>query len=163
MMTRYLLAAAAVWACSAAGCCSKNGYILRGDWSFELNRVPFLASNGPTYQSSECGDCTAVDSQCAPACAHGAACDGPRGATRAIPHRCQHHGAPYHEGPVGDEMHPPMPEPPPPAHAAHARFHPVPTRPVFEPDYGPDYGPVLAAPVETNRVSTAGWRSKAGG
>jgi hypothetical protein len=60
----------------------------------------------------------------------------------------------YDEFSEGDGRHPA--EPPQPTAAAQTRFHPVPTKPVFEPEYGPE----LLEPVRPAATSNAGWKSK---
>src|SRR5262245_34305684 len=90
---------AAVAILSATGCCcNRKGLVLRGDWSIELNRVPHMLSNGPTYGGDSCY-----------VCGNGGGWDG-------------------------GQMEPPPQQPTP---AAQSRFHPVPTRPVLEPQGGP--------------------------
>jgi hypothetical protein len=35
------------------GCCNPRGFIVRGDWSLELNRVPWLAGHGAVYENCD--------------------------------------------------------------------------------------------------------------
>ena len=43
---------------ASSGCCLRKGFILKGDWSLELNRLPHLAGHGDKYEceSAACGD-----------------------------------------------------------------------------------------------------------
>jgi hypothetical protein len=126
--------AALVLSSLAGGCCcrTRKGIVLRGDWSLELNRVPHMQSNGPTYS----GDCSApMPCGCADGSCHGGVPSGgyevldgsgyPGGAGGA--------GGSGGHGGGGAEGGLPMPTPPQPTPAAQSRFHPVPTRPAFEP------------------------------
>lgn len=150
----------------ATGCscnCCRKGIVLRGDWSLELNRVPHLASNGPTYQ----GDCDAccdfgcaenipggcIDG-CTSGCSHGGAADGSGGRAGLSHRRGSECYDEFSEGEGGHGGH--MPEPPQPTPAAQSRFHPVPTKPVFEPEYGPE----LLEPVRPAAAANAAWKSK---
>ncbi len=129
--------------------------MLRGDWSLEFNRVPHMKSNGPQYQA-DCDDCVSCEATCEETCgcANGCIAEGCVGGSA-----CRMHGGGYasnssggpgfgggasypadrgvhaggmHGGFRGEEGgH--MPPPPDPTPAANTRFHPVPTRPVFEP------------------------------
>jgi len=119
----------------AGGCCcrTKKGIVLRGDWSLELNRVPHMQSNGPTYS----GDCSApLPCGCTDGCCHGGAAssgyevlDG-SGYPGGSGGRGGGGAGGYGPGADGGL---PMPTPPQPTPAAQSRFQPVPTRPAFEP------------------------------
>lgn len=144
MRQRFVaLLAVAVVSASAVGCCcqTKKGFVFRGDWSLEMNRVPHMSSNGPQYQA-DCCDAGYCEESCG--CPSGCT-DGCVGGA------CGHHGSDAsasYGGPgfargaryMGDGMHAGyvdgegrhMPPPPNPTPAANTRFHPVPTRPVFE-------------------------------
>lgn len=95
------------------GCCyrPRHGVVVRGDWSLELNRVPWLVN-----RTQSLGEYSVPQDGCP---AHGAPV-GPA----AGPGRCWQCGrllgcgAGEAEGEAGDQ--------------AHSRFHPVPTRPVFQ-------------------------------
>ena len=94
MIRRGLLALIAMVSV-AAGCCPiRKGVVLRGDWSLELNRVPWR---------------TGCDSSCYESSGDGCTAGRVRGGATSI-----------------EEI--PTPSP---SGAAHARFHAVPTRPVF--------------------------------
>jgi len=120
---------------SVGCCCQRKGIVLRGDWSLELNRVPHMRSNGPTYSGDACtAEC---DEYSCTSCDDGS-CVGCRGAGRAG----GRHGGDYYEnvpggagGSGGLDGGAQMPAPPQPTPAAQSRFHPVPTRPVFEPQH----------------------------
>lgn len=137
--SRRLWALVILAALASGGCCcfQRKGLVLRGDWSLELNRVPHMTSNGPTYGGDCCSTgcvttCTATSgSGC-----HCSACMNGYGGGGYDP---AGGGAGYGQGGEG------MPVPPEPSPAAQSRFHPVPTRPVFEPQ-GAAYGPELAGP-----------------
>jgi len=158
-----LLAVVVLTAAFATGCscsCCRKGIVLRGDWSLEMNRVQNLKTNSPQYSGDcdACGDfgCTeGMPSGCADGCTsdctHGAMLGG--GGCRAglSNHRGSEHYNGYHEGAGGH-----MPEPPQPTAAAQTRFHPVPTKPVFEPDYGPE----LLEPEQPTASSNGAWKSK---
>ncbi|MBL9081701.1 MAG: hypothetical protein JNK76_07845 [Planctomycetales bacterium] len=135
-------------AASLGCCCQRKGLVLRGDWSLELNRVPHMRSNGPTY-SGDCAapaGCTSTSctcGQCLSAADSGAEyyesyADGSGyGHGGMLPGRVGHGGF---EGGAGHES---LQDPTPPA---LARFHPVPTRPVFEPQ-AVAYAPEIGAPA----------------
>jgi hypothetical protein len=54
--------------CGLGGCCRlRKGFVLRGDWSIELNRVPHLASHGPCYACTGCQGCAAEGAATTPA------------------------------------------------------------------------------------------------
>lgn len=153
----FVLAVAAVIFSSTVGCCCRKGkgVVLRGDWSLEFNRVPHMKSNGPQYQA-DCDDCVSCEATCeetcgcandciAEGCVGGSACrmhgggyalngsGGPGfGGGANYPADRGVHAGGMHGGFRGEEGgH--MPPPPDPTPAANTRFHPVPTRPVFEP------------------------------
>lgn len=118
---------------SAGCCCQRKGIVLRGDWSLELNRVPHMRSNGPTYSGDACT--TSCEEYSCTSCDDGS-CIGCRSGGRAG----GMHGADCYEsvpggagGSRGHDAGSQMPAPPQPTPAAQSRFHPVPTRPVFEP------------------------------
>ena len=198
---------------TGCSCCAKKGFVMRGDWSLEFNRVPHMKSNGPTYD----GDCTTGCCEslgCAEGCSacdlsSGANADGAAfcrngrcgrgrdigavyadaaadGAGHApLGDRFQHGGPPGdgdmhgrggrlrgrlgHEGMLGDAT----PLPPEPTPAAATRFHPVPTRPVFEPFAAADSGPAAVeefseqsplAPrvAASGRRNSVAWRTPSG-
>lgn len=114
-----------------------HGFILRGDWSLELNRAGWLdcrttgcQESGPsclgttaTPQLDSCGDARLGT---------GSACGRPTLAARGLARLRQCYGcrvASYRGGPVAEGQS-----------LSHARFHPVPTRPVFTPWDCPDGG-----------------------
>jgi hypothetical protein len=151
-----VVAVAAIVCMSAVGCCCRKGkgIVLRGDWSLEFNRVPHMKSNGPQYQA-DCDDCVSCEATCeetcgcadgcvAGDCVGGSACrtrggegyasssyGGPgfAGGAQYMAERGMHGGM---HGGLGGEEGGHMPPPPNPTPAANTRFHPVPTRPVFE-------------------------------
>lgn len=121
----------------SAGCyCPRprHGFILQGDWSLELNRIPWLASRDNVYQggclgvpgcSGRClpevdGPATSMDE---PGSNCGVACGGVRcgqracGICRGLPARGVQPDP--SGGAVATGYH------------NHPRFHPVPTQPVF--------------------------------
>lgn len=120
---------------SAGCCCQRKGIVLRGDWSFELNRVPHMRSNGPTYSGDACTmscdeySCTSCDDGSCVGCRSGGQAGGRSGGGyyESVPGGAGSSG--------GYESGAPMPAPPQPTPAAQSRFHPVPTRPVFEPQH----------------------------
>ncbi len=199
---------------SGCSCCSKKGFVMRGDWSLELNRVPHMKSNGPTYDA----DCTTGCCEslgCAEGCSAydvggGSNADGAALCRNGRCGRGRDVGAVYADaagggaghaalgdrfqqgGPPGDgEMHghgrllrggmlgpagmlgDATPLPPEPTPTAPTRFHPVPTRPVFEPFAAADSGPAAVeefseqSPIAP-RVATVGrrnsvaWRTPSG-
>jgi hypothetical protein len=85
-------------------CCERKGYILRGDFALELNRVSHLLGRYDDYELSD-GDCNCAE------------CTGAGG---------------WGDGGGGEMLGSPEP-----------RLHPVPTRPVFNPNRGT---PTPAAP-----------------
>lgn len=130
----FFLVTAAVLV-SGSGCGLYNprhGMILRGDWSLELNRVPWLNSRTQSYD--EVGEgCSAPGMLLEPPAAPGS-CANASGApvpcpTQAVAHRCP--PAPLRC--LACERSHFASATPPPQQVAHSRFHPVPTRPVFTP------------------------------
>lgn len=105
--------------CAGAGCGyqrPRHGFILRGDWSLELNRVPWLASHGPLYQCS-CPSCGTRPSASGPVvvgsdpCGYACSGDG-----------CLDGGCIHNPGPAAQADE-----------STHPKFHAVPTRPAFSP------------------------------
>ncbi|MCE9606726.1 MAG: hypothetical protein K8U03_17690 [Planctomycetia bacterium] len=147
-------AVALAWSLGMTGCCcERKGLVLRGDWSLEMNRVPHMRSNGPTYPSDACDapcedvsctsctttGCSAIGDACIDGncvgCRHGGRAGRSGGGGGG-------HGGYYEQVPGGGyEGNVPMPAVPQPTPAAQSRFHPVPTRPVFEPQRSVAYGP----------------------
>ena len=142
--TGCLAVVALAWSFGLTGCCcQRKGFVMRGDWSLELNRVPHMRSNGPTYSGDSCAvpcdtySCTSetcTDINCTncrygdgAGMSGGGRSGGPRGAGG------YYEGGPG--GPGGYDSGPHVPAPPQPTPAAQSRFHPVPTRPVFEPQH----------------------------
>jgi hypothetical protein len=173
---RYgVLVAVAVLSLAASnGCCcrTKKGIVLRGDWSLELNRVPHMQSNGPTY-SCDCGVPCGTPCGCSDGCLQGG---GGSGGYEVLD------GPGYPDGPDGGGAHgaggsgvggrgaggyggdggapvPPMPTP-----SAQTRFHPIPTRPAFEPqslawdDHAADSVPGAAPQAPTGAGRRGGSR-----
>lgn len=103
--------------CGASGGCRlRKGFVLRGDWSIELNRVPHLVGHGPCYGCS--GGCR----ECA---------------------TCQQHAAAGCLTAPGDPAEQ-LPVPADRAAAAPQRFLPVPTRPAFQPAFDGWSAPLLS-------------------
>ncbi len=98
--------AAGVLLCGLSGCCRlRKGFVLRGDWSIELNRVPHLAAHGPRYAcASGCGACA----------------------------ECQHLNTTGLSPATGEPLEQ-LPAPADPTALVPQRFLPVPTRPAFQP------------------------------
>lgn len=145
-----------VLACS--GCAyqrPRHGFIVRGDWSLELNRVPWLKGR-PTV----CQECSGPGEECTPACRPVPGCE------EALPAK------PAEEAPSPGQADSQIPWPPEtdeasaaaapgdregicstcggrglpllagvvPAGYIHPRFHPVPLQPVFYPAEGQAVG-----------------------
>lgn len=103
------------------GPCVRHGVILRGDWSLELNRVPWIEGRHASEQESS-------DQTCSPPTCTGISAtpnlnDGQVAKSDSPPH-CD---ATAH----CHEPRCPTPEPPvvPATYQSRPRFHPVPTRP----------------------------------
>lgn len=111
-------------AAACTGCLTPKGFILRGDWSVEMNRLPWMAGHGAEYETcDESGDRDE-------SCDHDHA--GP-GNERKPPLPLD--SSP--EEPVAPGLHEPDDDRADASHASAAlapapRFHPVPTRPVLE-------------------------------
>ena len=113
----------------------RHGLILRGDWSFEVNRIPWMASHNDCYQEPMAPPCLGPG---------GGPGGGPEGCD-ATP--CEARGC----GPKACKLRPQGGC----ADAAqgdacvdygnHPRFHPVPTKPVFSPR-GPGLSGVPTSP-----------------
>ena len=159
---RYAFALIALAAATSVGCCcTRKGLVLRGDWSLELNRVPHMRSNGPTYDadcsapsctSCTSGSCTCSDCLSAVGGQEFGAVDGTGG--RCLVHRGRMvgggaggeyygDGGEYGDANAGGENYVQHD----PAAPAFSRFHPVPTRPVFEPQ-PVAYHPAMGAPPQ---------------
>lgn len=163
--TGCLAAVALAWSLGMTGCCcQRKGLVLRGDWSFELNRVQHMRSNGPTYAGDACtmpcddysctsGSCS--DGNCI-SCRSGAGAGNGAGASYGGPHGGR---GDYYEGGAGGaggyDAGPHVPPPPQPTPAAQSRFHPVPTRPVFEPQQS-----MAEVPVDSRGAENAGASSR---
>jgi len=118
--------------CVGCGRLVRHGWILRGDWSLEMNRVPWLTGRSESHQEvSEEGACFStgcVDVEAGPAMTpteappfEGASCS--RCGARGL---CSHRGASDAGKSASVE-----------GSDGLSRFHPVPTRPVFEPRWDP--------------------------
>ena len=95
----------------------RHGMIVKGDWSLEMNRIPWMKGRGDDYQQpSECGMATSV---CATEVDSPFVAGAPQLATRA------HCGAPGCGSSAQNQAV---------SYHNHARFHPVPTRSVFSTD-----------------------------
>lgn len=127
---------------TAGCCCQRKGFVMRGDWSLELNRVPHMRSNGPTYSgdacTAECDEysCTSCSDGSCVGCRSGGSAGGMSGSGYydSVPGGAGGSGGSGGAG--GRDGEPHLPPPPQPTPAAQSRFHPVPTRPVFEPQEG---------------------------
>ena len=126
-----LLAGGLLLASSGCTCYRpRHGFVLRGDWSLELNRVPWVGSRAKCDQ-----DCGEACSQCT---ASGCETEGDAGSqpaparqplgSRLFPFRgvCRTCGS----GRCGDSPGRPDGQV---GYHNHPRFHPVPTQPVFSP------------------------------
>ncbi len=116
----------------------RHGTILRGDWSLELNRTPWLNSRTQSYDEvgeASCGPGMVLQPPMSPkGCAE-------------VPGVPVTHSCP--PGPVRCGTCARVRAPtsaPPPQQMAHSRFHPVPTRPVFTPWNCPTSDPRRRAP-----------------
>jgi len=116
---------------TCAGCCGlrpRHGLIVRGDWSLELNRIPWLASRGGEYQAPG-APCLSGETM-SPADAGQGASVLPAVAQMCGPQcvgqMCNHRGT--RRSPVA------VAKPAAgPGYHNHPRFHPVPSQPVFSP------------------------------
>ena len=103
--------AAALAACcllsAGGGCCVKKGFVVRSDWSLEVNRVPWMTGHGAKYE--ECKSCPAKDG---------------KDSDKNCPADGGHGPADQQAGPPQE----PLPGPP-----GHSRLHPVPIGPAFGP------------------------------
>jgi hypothetical protein len=147
-----LILLSALFCAVGSGCCCKKGFVVRGDWSLEMNRLPFMSSNGPQYETTcdeyECDvPCSCTDGCTTGGCTSGCSCGahtgmGAHGYDYGPGAGGHGHGGAGH-GAHGGSGEPTLPPPPTPTPGQAARFHPVPTRPVFEPspnDYAPAGG-----------------------
>jgi hypothetical protein len=125
------IATVGILAISLCGCSRINprhGLILRGDWSFEVNRIPWMAGHNARYQTpwSPCGPPGDPDACGLNACGGNPCSDVSCGATP-----CGHAGcakapnSPIHPTPALEESCI--------DYGHHPRFHPVPTKPAFSP------------------------------
>jgi hypothetical protein len=115
----------------------RHGMILRGDWSLELNRVPWLNSRTQTYDESGEGGCgTMIGPE---GIGPGGALGATTGLSYAAPEGCRTGQTSHRCLPGGVRCrtcaasHGSVPTMAPAQQVAHSRFHPVPTRPVFTP------------------------------
>ncbi len=102
----------------------RHGMIFKGDWSFEMNRIPWMKGRGDVYQ--EPSECEVVQTVCATEIDSPFASGRPGLAARA---HCREPGC-------GLAAHGPPDSGPTAGYHNHARFHPVPTRSVFSPQAG---------------------------
>lgn len=132
-----------------SGCCPRlrHGCIVRGNWSLECNRVPWLTSRSACQEES-CQPCGADQPVCTPEPGRGPAAPiegdgqpiGPQQSSYEVPcspdgcagcgpgRKCRLGGrCGKREGPAEVNV----------GYHNHPRFHPVPTRPVFCPRFGP--------------------------
>jgi hypothetical protein len=169
----WVAVAALLFSSVAGGCCcrTRKGIVLRGDWSLELNRVQHLQSNVPTYSGDCCGGvpCAAPCGCADGCCQHGGGMSGGYEVLDASGYPGGSGGAGGHGGGAGGYRHGgdgevPMPAPPLPTPAAQSRFHPVPTRPAFEPQnvtweneppLAAAQAPVPSVPPRSTRRSTS--------
>lgn len=115
---------------------ARHGLVLRGDWSLELNRAPWLANRSESYQEAS-PDCvptlqgTAAGVDCAPAtgCGPVPPLQGPAPADQAA---CMLPGRPGPRLRCASSGQPTAAAAP--AYYNHPRFHPVPNQPVFHRD-----------------------------
>ena len=152
MFRAILLLTAASAVVSSGGCGIYNprhGMILRGDWSLEMNRVPWLNSRTQSYD--EVGPWR-LQRRRDPAAAGrtGKAASRYRGMrVRAAPKwwPTVARRRPWSAAPVRGRMGR-APRLRPPQQVAHSRFHPVPTRPVFTPWNCPTADPGASSPQQ---------------
>lgn len=134
----------AIWALALsvsafAGCCNPKGFILRGDWSVEMNRLPWLAGHGAEYEAASDEECD--DPREAARKRHSARGEEiktpqpdkePAQASPGVPAPAEHQPGEHPPGEIEEEAdHPDGDEQASAVMAAPVRFHPVPTRPVF--------------------------------
>ena len=103
----------------------RHGMIVKGDWSLEMNRIPWMKSRGNAYQQAP--EAGTTQNMCVAEIDSPFAAGGAR-IPSGLPMACGKGGcgsAAQCESTVG--------------YQAHARFHPVPTRSVFanEPTFAP--------------------------
>jgi len=115
----------------AVGCClilvmngcgftrPRHGLILRGDWSLEMNRIPWIAQRNLDYQQPVTGDCI-ESGVCGETPPQGEACAVPCGEAASCAPRGRCKAGPKMQDACVDYLN-------------HPRFHPVPTKPVFSP------------------------------
>lgn len=106
---------------AASGCCQRKGYILRGDFALELNRVNHLFGRYDDYEISP-DDCDCAE------------CDL----------------AGYDDAGGGG------------LHAPEPRLHPVPTRPVFEPQRAAPQYEESAPPAQATPKNSQSFRYRNG-
>jgi len=137
---RQVAIGACVFMMAAVGCRynrPRHGFVLRGDWSLEFNRVPWLASHGPEYQCPypSCPPGMPIHQPMVephPAVPGGGQGDGRPVEGADAPQACSQGGAA-----AGPYVHP--------------RFHAVPTRPAFSRPDGLGF-PVEAAAAGDHAV-----------
>jgi len=119
----------------SSGCCVRfpgYGTIIRGNWSLECNRVPWLGASPQACGETTCGPGPVIEGGVPLSCA------APRGCRPGVS-ACRTCG------------HPASAANAPPQQMGHSRFHPVPTRPVFTPWICPPTGRVSQVPQRTVR------------
>ena len=125
----------------------RHGMILRGDWSLELNRVPWLNSRTKSYDEVGEGACApgmvAEPPMASEGCVSGpgAAVGYPMPVAQRCVSGCRACSVPDQVAAL-----------PAPQEVAHSRFHPVPTRPVFTPWNCPMPEPEAAAPATPSPI-----------
>lgn len=109
-----------LWGCSVPR--PQHGFIIRGDWSLELNRIPWMADRGIEYQNAA-ENCDCCPDDCAGTnCSNGRNAAGCRHAAAAI---CANKPGLGGSSPASDTILVSDQS------GSRGRFFPVPTRPAF--------------------------------
>jgi hypothetical protein len=136
--------------CGCGLCNPRHGMILRGDWSLELNRVPWLNSRTQSYDEvgeESCGPGMPLRPPISPEGCVGAS-GVPVAGPSPVAHTCPRGGLMCRTCARSNSAT----SAPSPQQVAHSRFHPVPTRPVFTPWNCPVPDPETGAPQKLQPV-----------
>lgn len=115
--------------------CARHGLLLRGDWSLEVNRTPWLADRSVVQEDCSEGSCATGACEAGPTCGVSPGCGAgmASGCLRPGCANCRPRRGAGNDAALAQANY-----------HNHPRFHPVPTQPAFTPRANPlPTGPVV--------------------